>query len=133
MYHVFRDRNVKLVFVKWKAFKQSAIVFFEVTFGLVKMSRQFPISGPTNPPPTYPTLLISWDSELSYTTTLSKVLRTLGGYTGFACKVFNRPGVAGAVLQTPPSLINRFIDSSFVEISSNHHNFQTVRARDLKF
>lgn len=26
---VLRDRNVKLVFVKWKAFKQAAIVFFE--------------------------------------------------------------------------------------------------------
>ena len=25
-----RERDVKLVFVKWKAFKQSAIVFFEV-------------------------------------------------------------------------------------------------------
>jgi len=27
--NVLRERNVKLVFVKWKAFKQSAIVFFE--------------------------------------------------------------------------------------------------------
>ena len=46
---------------------------------------------------------------------------------------FNRPGVARAVLHSPPSLINRLTKSSFVEIYSNHHNFQTVRARDLKF
>ena len=31
------------------------------------------------------------------------------------CKIFNRPGVAGAVLQTALSLT--FIDSSFVELS----------------
>ena len=31
-----RERNVKLVFVKWKAFKQSAIVFFEVIFSFHK-------------------------------------------------------------------------------------------------
>ena len=32
-----RERNVKLVFVKWKAFKQSAIVFFEVKFYFTKL------------------------------------------------------------------------------------------------
>ena len=33
-------------------------------------------------------------------------------------EIINRPGVAGAVLQSPPSLINSFSDSWFVEISS---------------
>ena len=32
--------------------------------------------------------------------------------------IFNRPGIAGAVLQTPLSLIHLFSHSSFVEISS---------------
>ena len=44
----------------------------------------------------------------------------------------NRPGEAGAVLQTPLSLINSFSDSWFVEISSRHLHSQTVRPRDLK-
>ena len=50
---------------------------------------------------------------------------------------FNRPGEAGAVLQTALSLINKLIkwvsQSSFVKISSKHHTSQTVRAKDLKF
>ena len=45
------------------------------------------------------------------------------------CKIFNRPGVAGAVLQTPLSLIW----SSFSSRSSNHFPAQTKRARELKF
>ena len=48
----------------------------------------------------------------------------------------DRPGVAGAVLQTALSLIDSFIRSvghPFVEISSEHHNSQTVRARDVTF
>ena len=47
--------------------------------------------------------------------------------------VFNRPGVAGAVLQIPPSLIDSVSNSSFPSKYSKHHNSQTVRARDLKF
>ena len=38
----------------------------------------------------------------------------------------NRPGVAGAVLQTPPSFIDLVSQSSFVEISSKHFQSQTV-------
>ena len=47
--------------------------------------------------------------------------------------VFNRPGAAGAILQTPLSLNNAFIDGSLSSKSSKHHYSQTVRARDLKF
>ena len=44
----------------------------------------------------------------------------------------NRPGVAGPVVQTPPSLINEGCQSSFSSKSSTNHNFQSIRARDLK-
>ena len=50
--------------------------------------------------------------------------------------LFNRPGVAGAVLQSPPSLINSLIHSftdALVQISSKHCQSQTGRARELKF
>ena len=47
--------------------------------------------------------------------------------------VFNRPGVAGAVLQSPPSLIKTLIKSWFVEIYSKYCYSQTIRARELKF
>ena len=43
--------------------------------------------------------------------------------------VFNRPGVAGAVLQTPSS----FIEWSFSSKSSKQFLSQTVRARELTF
>ena len=43
--------------------------------------------------------------------------------------LFNRPGVAGAVLQTASS----FSNSWFVEIYSKHCQSQTGRARELKF
>ena len=46
--------------------------------------------------------------------------------------VINRPGVAGAVLQSPLSLINSLSDPS-VKISSKHSQSQTGRARELKF
>ena len=46
--------------------------------------------------------------------------------------VFNRPGVAGAVLQSPPLLINWFIHP-LVQISSKHCQSQTGRARELTF
>ena len=50
--------------------------------------------------------------------------------------LINRTGVAGAVLQSPPSLIHWFNDSlsqrSFSSKSSEHHKSQTIRARDLK-
>ena len=51
--------------------------------------------------------------------------------------IFNRPGVAGAVLQTDLSLSDSFIDSfiewSFSPRSSNHFHAQNVWARELKF
>ena len=40
--------------------------------------------------------------------------------------MFNSPGVAGPVLQTPLSLIHKFIQSSFLKISSKHLPSQTV-------
>ena len=43
--------------------------------------------------------------------------------------MFNRPSVAGAVLQTPPSLINH---STFPSKPSKQHYTQTVRARERK-
>ena len=49
------------------------------------------------------------------------------------CMIINRPGVAGAVLQTPLSLINSLTDSWFVEISSVHLHYQTITAREMKF
>ena len=46
--------------------------------------------------------------------------------------LFNRPGVAGPVLQTYLSFIHWFSRSSFVIISSTHLHLQTKRARELK-
>ena len=46
--------------------------------------------------------------------------------------IVNRPGVAGVVLQTPPSRINSLTQQYFSSQSSKHNNSQTVRARDLK-
>ena len=45
--------------------------------------------------------------------------------------IFNRPGVAGAVLQSPLSLIHWL--RSFSSKSSKHHKSKTIRASDLKF
>ena len=49
--------------------------------------------------------------------------------------IFNRPGVAGAVLLTALSFIHNFIhsltQSSFTSRSSKHHKSQTGRARKL--
>ena len=49
--------------------------------------------------------------------------------------VFNRPGVAGAILQPPLWLIHSFIESlSYLSSkSSRHHKSQTVRAKNLTF
>ena len=51
--------------------------------------------------------------------------------------VFNRPGVASAVLQTPFSLIqlltHRSFSSSFSSKLSKHHYTQTLRAREFFF
>ena len=48
-------------------------------------------------------------------------------------KVFNRPSVAGDVLQTPWSFIIRSVTvSPLSSKSSKYYNFQTVRARELK-
>ena len=88
----------------------------------------------------------------SYNYRVPEWSRSLSGNTGLPCPKYilvlgkkqpnlppallalvNRPGVVGAVLQTPPSLIDWFTDSSFVKISLKHHNSQTVRARDLIF
>ena len=46
--------------------------------------------------------------------------------------VINRPGVAGAVLQSPSSLTDS-LTHPFVKISSKHSQSQTERARELKF
>ena len=47
--------------------------------------------------------------------------------------IFNRPGVAGAVLQTPSSLIDSVSESAFSSQSSRYHKSQSRRARELKF
>ena len=47
--------------------------------------------------------------------------------------MFNRPGVGGAVLQTPLSWIDSVNHWSFSSKYSKHHKSQTVRARDLQF
>ena len=47
--------------------------------------------------------------------------------------MINRPHVAGAVLQTTPSLIKTLTNSSFVKISSKHPHLETLRVRDLNF
>ena len=50
--------------------------------------------------------------------------------------VFNRPGVAGAVLQSSLSFTNSLADylsDPLVKISSKHSQCQTGRAPDLKF
>ena len=46
--------------------------------------------------------------------------------------MINRPGVALAVSQSPPSLLNSVSDP-LVKISSKNSQSQTRRARDLKF
>ena len=46
--------------------------------------------------------------------------------------VFNRPGVAGAVIQSPLSLI-KWVSNPLVQISFKHYHSQTWRARELKF
>ena len=46
--------------------------------------------------------------------------------------IFNRPGVAGVVLQTPLSLIHWLSEWAFSSKPSNHHYTQTIRARKLK-
>ena len=50
--------------------------------------------------------------------------------------VFNRPGVAGAGLQTPPLLIHSFVHQLIkwpVSSGSSKHQYtQTVRAKELK-
>ena len=45
----------------------------------------------------------------------------------------NYDGVAGAVLQTSPPLINSLSNRSFSTKSSKHYKSQTIRARDLNF
>ena len=47
--------------------------------------------------------------------------------------VFNRPGVAGDVLQTPLWFIHSLRHWWFVKISSKHLHFQTIRAKELTF
>ena len=43
--------------------------------------------------------------------------------------LFNRPGVVGAVLQTPLSLITSLAESPFSSKPSKYRHTQTVRAR----
>ena len=47
--------------------------------------------------------------------------------------LFNRPGVAGAVLQTYSYLINNWVFCVFCGKSSKHLHSQVNRARNLKF
>ena len=47
--------------------------------------------------------------------------------------IINRPGVAGAVLQTPSSLIHSLSQNSFSYRYSKHHKSQALRGRELKF
>ena len=54
-------------------------------------------------------------------------------YTGRYRGLFNRPGVARAVLQTPSLLIHSVSWWSFSSKSSKCLYFKTVRARELKF
>ena len=50
-----------------------------------------------------------------------------GSYSFQSQLIFNRPGVARVVLQSPPSLIH------LANISSKYSQYQTRRARELKF
>ena len=74
---------------------------------------------------------ISWQITETINSAASLAIRR------YTLLIINRPGVAGAVLQTPPLLINSVSQSvsqsSFVEISSAQLHSQTVRARDFKF
>ena len=60
-----------------------------------------------------------------------------GIYKHITLYIFNKPGVARTVLQTPLSLIHSFIasiiNSYFSSQSSNYHHSQTIRAKDLTF
>ena len=47
-------------------------------------------------------------------------------------RIFNRPGVAGAVLQSPPSLMRHWLSDPLVQIYSKQCQSQTGRARELK-
>ena len=54
----------------------------------------------------------------------------------WCANIFNRPGVAGAVLQIPSSFINwliKRVNYPFPKISAKHLHSPTRRARDLKF
>ena len=54
-----------------------------------------------------------------------------GGSCPYKFSIFNRPGVAGAVLQSPPSFIHSLSNSvshTLVKISSKHSQSQTRRA-----
>ena len=54
-------------------------------------------------------------------------------YRTASASVFNKPGIAGAVLQTPPSLGYSLSHRSFFSKPSKHHYTQTLWARELKF
>ena len=47
--------------------------------------------------------------------------------------VINRPGVAGPVLQSPPTFTDLLSQSSFSSKFLKHHKSQTSLASDLKF
>ena len=53
----------------------------------------------------------------------------------FTLKIINRPGVAGAVLQSPMSIdyISDWVSNPLVKIFSKHSQSQSGRARELKF
>ena len=63
------------------------------------------------------------NNNKNHNTTLMRALR--------GCSVINRPGVAGAVLQTSLSLIDSLSQRSFSSKPSKHHYTQTVTAREF--
>ena len=75
--------------------------------------------------------------DISYATLMTNVARLRAEIWQLPGRLFNRPGVAGAVLQTTSSLIysdSQWVSqSAFSSKSSRYHKSQTIRARELKF
>ena len=77
---------------------------------------------------TYLKLLLLRTGALTYGS-----LRDLDSLNKLKHSIFNRPGVAGAVLHKASLLIKSLSYCSFSSQSSRYHKSQTVRARELKF
>ena len=81
---------------------------------------------------------LHWRTEFAWT---HRIWQSIRGWFTFVWPcyrflVINRPGLAGAVLQSSLSLFNSFIHSwthPLVQISSKYSQFQTGKARKLKF